>query len=82
MRGHFPDLDAKVIKPLNRKYDPNPVTFGAKLRNKRLELNMASKEFSKLLGVSETTVFLWEANKVVPQVNNCPKLLEFIDVLP
>jgi DNA-binding transcriptional regulator YiaG len=79
LRGHFPDLDIKVPKPLNRKFEPNPSTFGAKLRNKRLELNISHKNFGKLLGVSEVTVIHWENNKVKPRVKNYPKLLEFIE---
>jgi len=79
--GHFPDLNTNVPKPSNTKYDPNPITFGAKLRNKRLELNLSTKNFGELLGVSETTIFLWEANKVMPRINNYSKLLEFVGFL-
>lgn len=80
MRGHFPDLNAKVAKPLNKLYDPNPLTFGAKLRNKRLELNMSTKDFGKFLGVSETTIFLWEANRVIPRMKNYAKLIEALTI--
>lgn len=81
MRGHFPDLNAKVPKLLHKLYDTNPSTFGAKLRNKRLELNMSTRNFSQLMGVSEVTLIHWESNKVKPRINNYPKLLEFIDKL-
>lgn len=57
------------------------MTFGAKLRNKRLELNMSTRDFGKLLGVSETTIFLWEANKVMPRVKNYSKMSEIVGVL-
>jgi DNA-binding transcriptional regulator YiaG len=74
-------LNTKVPKPLNKQYDTSPTTFGAKLRNKRLELSMSIRDFSKLLGVSETTVFLWESNKVKPRMNNYPKIIEIAELL-
>ncbi|MBA4850575.1 helix-turn-helix domain-containing protein [Emticicia sp. BO119] len=57
------------------------MTFGAKLRNKRLELNLSTKDLSKLVDVSETTVFLWESNKVMPRASNLTKLIEFVECL-
>ena len=78
MRGHFPDLKATVPKPLSKQYDPNPTTFGAKLRNKRLELNISFKDFSALLGISEATLFFWESNKVKLRKKNYCKLIEVV----
>jgi DNA-binding XRE family transcriptional regulator len=43
---------------------------------------MSTRDFGKWLGVSETTVFLWEANRVMPRINSYPKLIEVLGCLP
>ena len=58
-------------------YSKSRVTFGAKLKAKRLEAGYSLKEFSKTPGVSETSVIAWEKHNVMPFEKNVKKSYDF-----
>ena len=59
-------------------YPKSQVTFGAKLKAKRLEAGYSLKEFSRTIGVSETSVIAWERHNVMPFERNVKKIFDFL----
>ncbi len=64
------------------KFVEKPTTLGAKLRNRRLELNLLQKDVAEIIGVSEDTITYWENGRTTPQINLNPKLIEFLGFFP
>ena len=60
----------------------NPKTIGKKLRNRRLELGLLQKDVATIMDVSEDTVTNWENERVEPQINYYPKIIQFLNYFP
>jgi transcriptional regulator with XRE-family HTH domain len=67
---------------LGIKYVENPVTFGQKLLNRRLELRLLQKDVAEIIGVDEASIGGWELDKGKPTVRFYPKLALFLGYLP
>ena len=80
--AYFPPCRLRVEIPKGKGFNPNPLTFGAKLRNKRLELGLTIVAFSKLLDVTDETIIYWENERGKPRIYNYPKLIEVVGFLP
>lgn len=78
----FSKQEKTVRKPLGDKYVSNPITIGQKLRNKRLELGILQKDVAKFIGVSDDTITFWENERVAPQVQYYPKIIQFLGYYP
>lgn len=80
--AYFPPCRITVDLPKIQGYNPNPLTFGARLRNKRLELGLNLAAFGKLLEVTDETIIYWENERGKPRIYNYPKLIEVLGFLP
>ncbi|WP_376765843.1 helix-turn-helix domain-containing protein [Chitinophaga polysaccharea] len=58
------------------------MTLGEKVRNRRIEKGMLQIELAELMGVSESSVTLWENNKSQPGIQLYPKVIEFLGYFP
>jgi DNA-binding XRE family transcriptional regulator len=60
----------------------NPQTLGDHLKNQRLKLHLFQKDIAKIFNVSEDTVTNWENNRVQPQIQFYPILIDFLGYFP
>ena len=56
------------------------MTFGEKLKNARLALNLSQSEVSELTGISERSIYTYEQTGVFPRSGNIRKLAEALNV--
>lgn len=56
--------------------------LGAKILNRRKELNITQKQLSKIVGVSHVTVSQWEKEETAPRGANLMKLADALGVTP
>jgi len=68
----------RVPKPYGNKYVITPITFGDKIRNRRIELNLLQKDVAVIIGVCEDTITYWENNRVTPQEKHFKKIQFFL----
>jgi DNA-binding transcriptional regulator YiaG len=82
-RGALPfnDLRNTLRIPI-KGYIDTPKTFGDKIRNRRIELQLTIQQLARLLKVTEEAVVYWEYNRGKPKVYNYPKLIEALGILP
>ena len=78
----FTKFDITVCKPIDSRHFKNPKTIGNKLRNRRLELGLLQKDVATIMDVSEDTVTNWENERVEPQINYYPKIIQFLTYFP
>ncbi len=69
----------KAEKPKDSRYPCKIMTFGDRLRAKRMDRGLYQKEVAAMLGVTVDTVCYWENNRVTPSSCLLPKLLQFLD---
>jgi putative transcriptional regulator len=50
------------------------------LRTYRRLNNWSTSDFAKLVGVSESTIFLMEKNRVIPKITTVYKIAEVLDI--
>ena len=56
------------------------MTFGEKLKNARLALNLSQSEVSELTGISERSLYTYEQTGTMPRSGNIRKLAEVLHV--
>jgi len=57
-------------------------SLGDHIKKKRLDLKIFQKEAAKKIGVDETTIWLWENNRVEPSISFIPKIIGFLGYIP
>jgi transcriptional regulator with XRE-family HTH domain len=72
-------LTLKARKPVHReKYPDFMKTWGDHIKVRRLDLKLTKRQLSLRFHVDDTTIYLWERNKVRPSLAQIPKILEFL----
>jgi transcriptional regulator with XRE-family HTH domain len=72
-------LTLKATKPVSRgKYPDICRTWGDWIKTRRLDLKLTKRQLSLRLHVDDTTIYLWEKNKVRPSLVQIPKIIEFL----
>jgi transcriptional regulator with XRE-family HTH domain len=69
----------KGSKPVSREEYPDFLrTWGDWIRTRRIDLNLTKRQLSSKFHVDDTTIYLWEHNRVQPSVTQIPKIIEFL----
>jgi transcriptional regulator with XRE-family HTH domain len=72
-------LTLKAKKPVHReKYPDFCRTWGDWIKVRRLGLKLTKRQLSLRFHVDDTTIYLWERNKVRPSLAQIPKIIEFL----
>jgi transcriptional regulator with XRE-family HTH domain len=72
-------LTLKGKKPVHReKYPDICRTWGDWIKARRLDLKLTKRQLSFNIHASESTIYLWERNKVRPSLSQIPKIIEFL----
>ncbi len=56
------------------------MTFGEKVKEARLTLNLSQAELSKMTGISERSLYTYEQLGTIPRMSNVKKLAEALNV--
>ena len=56
------------------------MTFGEKIRNTRINLNLSQADLAKKTGISERSLYTYENGNVIPRDRNIIKLAEAMNV--
>ncbi len=56
------------------------MTFGEKLKNARLALNLSQSELAEKTGISERSLYTYEQTGIMPRSNNLRKLADALNV--
>ena len=64
-----------------KNYPKEPLTFGDKIRKKRIDLGLQIAELSNKINVSEDSIINWEKRNIKPQPKNLKKLCEALNFL-
>jgi DNA-binding XRE family transcriptional regulator len=65
-------------KPRPKKYPFNPRTLGEHLMKRRMDLEITRLEASRILGISEDTIYLWETGTHLPYINYFARITAFL----
>jgi DNA-binding XRE family transcriptional regulator len=65
----------------NKNYPIDPITFGEKLRRKRIDSGLQIKELANIIGVTDDTIINWEKRDVSPASNNLKKIKKWSDAI-
>jgi len=72
-------LGLNVKEPASRKKYPDFLrTWGDHIKTRRLDLKLTKRQLSFNIHASESTIYLWERNKVRPSLSQIPKIIEFL----
>jgi transcriptional regulator with XRE-family HTH domain len=72
-------LALKARKPVHReKYPDICRTLGDWIKCRRLDLNLTKRQLSRRFHVDDTTIYLWERNRVEPSLGQIPKIVDFL----
>ena len=72
-------MTLKAKKPVSReKYPDKCLTWGDWIKCRRIDLRLTKVQFSLNFHVDDTTIYLWERNKVRPSLAQIPKIIEFL----
>jgi transcriptional regulator with XRE-family HTH domain len=72
-------LTLKAKKPVHREKYPDILrTWGDHIKTRRLDLKLTNRQLSLKFHVDDTTIYLWEHNRVRPSVAQIPKIIEFL----
>jgi transcriptional regulator with XRE-family HTH domain len=72
-------LTLKAKKPIHREEYPDFLrTWGDYIKTRRLDLKLTKRQLSLKLHVDDTTIYLWERNRVKPGLARIPKIIEFL----
>jgi transcriptional regulator with XRE-family HTH domain len=52
--------------------------MGDRIRKRRLDLKLSQRELAQSFRVDETTIYLWENNRVQPSSAQTPKIIKFL----
>jgi transcriptional regulator with XRE-family HTH domain len=76
-------LTLKAKKPVSREEYPDFLrTWGDHIKAQRLDLKLTKRQLSSKFHVDDTTIYLWEHNRVQPSVAQIPKIIEFLGKNP
>lgn len=78
----FCHLTLKAPKPLPSDYPLQTETLGDHIKKKRLDLKIFQKDVAKKIGIVESTIWLWENNRVEPSISFIPKIIDFLGYIP
>jgi transcriptional regulator with XRE-family HTH domain len=78
----FCHVRIKAEKPKSRKYPKELKTLGDHIRKKRLDLGLLQAEVAERVGVTASTIFNWERNRVSPQARHIRKIIRFLGYKP
>jgi DNA-binding XRE family transcriptional regulator len=66
-------------KPVSREEYPDFLrTWGDHIKARRLDLKFTKRQLSLKFHVDDTTIYLWERNRVKPSLAQIPKIIEFL----
>ena len=84
VRGSLPfgHLQLRAQKPSPLPYPAQLNTLGDHLRKRRLDLGLTQRDVANKLGVTECTIWNWEANYSSPQLRFIPKVVAFLGYDP
>ncbi|MCX6574928.1 MAG: helix-turn-helix transcriptional regulator [Candidatus Aminicenantes bacterium] len=69
----------KARKPVHRENYPDICkTWGDHIKARRLDLKLTKRQLSLRFHVDDTTIYLWEKNRVRPSLAQIPKIIEFL----
>jgi len=72
-------LTLRAKKPAHREKYPGVCrTWGDWIKTRRLDLKLTKRQLSSNFHVDDTTIYLWEHNKVQPSLAQIPKIIEFL----
>jgi transcriptional regulator with XRE-family HTH domain len=72
-------LTLKAQKPVHREKYPDFLrTWGDWIKTRRLDLKLTKRQLSLKFHVDDTTIYLWEKNRVKPTLAQIPKIIEFL----
>ena len=69
-------------KPSSLPYPAQLTTLGDHLRKRRLDLGLLQREVAEEIGVTESTIWNWEANRCSPQLRFVPEVVAFLGYDP
>jgi len=70
-------------KPIRReKYPDICRTWGDHIKAGRLDLRLTKRQLSRRFHVDDTTIYLWEKNRVRPSLSQIPKIIELLGCDP
>jgi len=79
----FCHLTLKARKPVHREKYPDILrTWGDYIKVRRLDLKLTKRQLSLKFHVDDTTIYLWERNRVKPSLAQIPKIIEFLGCDP
>ena len=79
----FCHLTLQAKKPVRREKYPDFIrTWGDYIKVRRLDLKLTKRQLSLKFHVDDTTVYLWEKNRVKPSLAQIPKIIEFLGYDP
>ena len=70
----------KSLKPV--PYEREPVTLGAHLRKRRLELGLRQRDIQESFGLDKETYATWEKDRCYPSLRHWPNIIEFLGFDP
>ena len=72
-------MTLKAQKPVHREKYPDFLrTWGDHIKARRLDLKLTKRQLSLNFHVDDTTIYLWEHNRVQPSLALIPKIIEFL----
>jgi DNA-binding XRE family transcriptional regulator len=74
----FCHVTLKASKPKPAAYPAVLNTYGDRLRKKRIDLGLLQKEIAVKIGVSATTIYNWENNRVSPAKWFISRIIKFL----
>lgn len=69
-------------KPSLLDIQPEPQTWGERIRRRRLELGLLQQEAAEQIRCSVSSVTAWERNRVQPKVSEVPGIIRFLGYAP
>ena len=72
----------RAEKPKHFQYARELKTLGDHIRKRRLDLGLLQKQVAKQIGVDQTTIWNWESNESIPQVQFIPAIIKFLGYNP
>ena len=83
-RGSLPFCHFQLTarKPSSLPYPAQLNTLGDHLRKRQLDLGLLQREVAEKLGVTDSTIWNWEANYSSPQLRIIPKVIAFLGYEP
>ena len=78
----FYEISFKTLKPKSKAYPTELRTVGDHICKKRIDLGLSRSDLAKLLGTTQTRVWVWENYEALPKTTLYPKVIEFLGYDP